>query len=30
MEPMVTLELSEEIKPVTVIAVLDDKGQLRS
>jgi hypothetical protein len=29
LEPMVTLELSEEIKPVTVIAILDDKGQLK-
>lgn len=28
-EPMVTLELSEEIKPVILTAVLDDKGQLR-
>jgi hypothetical protein len=29
MEPMVTLELSEEVKPVIVIAVLDDRGQLK-
>ncbi len=28
-EPMVTLELGEEIKPVIVTAILDDKGQLR-
>ncbi len=28
-EPMVTLELSEEIKPVIVTAILDDRGQLR-
>lgn len=29
LEPMVTLELSEEIKPVVVTAILDDKGQLK-
>ena len=29
MEPMVTLELSEEIKPVILIAILDDRGQLK-
>jgi hypothetical protein len=29
LEPMVTLELSEEIKPVILTAVLDDKGQLK-
>jgi len=28
-EPMVTLALSEEVKPVIVIAVLDNKGQLK-
>jgi hypothetical protein len=28
-EPMVSLELSEEIKPVVLTAILDDKGQLR-
>jgi hypothetical protein len=28
-EPMVTLELSEEIKPVILTAVLNDKGQLK-
>jgi hypothetical protein len=28
-EPIVTLELSEEIKPVVVTAILDDKGQLK-
>jgi hypothetical protein len=28
-EPMVTLELAEEIKPVVVIAILDDRGQLK-
>jgi hypothetical protein len=29
LEPMVTLELAEEIKPVVVIAILDDRGQLK-
>jgi hypothetical protein len=28
-EPMVTLELSEEINPVILTAILDDKGQLK-
>jgi len=28
-EPIVTLELAEEIKPVAVIAILDDRGQLK-
>jgi hypothetical protein len=28
-EPMVSLELSEETKPVVLTAILDDKGQLR-
>jgi hypothetical protein len=28
-EPMVSLELSEEIKPVVLTAILNDKGQLR-
>jgi hypothetical protein len=28
-EPMVTLELSEEIKPVILTAILDDRGQLK-
>jgi len=28
-EPMVTLELSEEISPVILTAILDDKGQLK-
>jgi len=28
-EPIVTLELSEEIKPVILTAVLDDRGQLK-
>ena len=28
-EPMVTVELSEEVKPVILIAVLDNRGQLR-
>ena len=28
-EPMVTLELSEEVRPVILIAVLDDRGQLK-
>jgi hypothetical protein len=28
-EPMVTLELSEEIKPVILVAVLDNRGQLK-
>lgn len=28
-EPMVTLELAEEIKPVAVTAILDDRGQLK-
>jgi hypothetical protein len=29
LEPIVTLELSEELKPVIVTAILDDKGQLK-
>ena len=29
LEPIVKLELSEEIRPVIVTAILDDKGQLR-
>lgn len=29
LEPLATLELSEQIKPVIVTAVLDDKGQLK-
>lgn len=29
LEPLVTLELSEEMKPVILTAVLDDKGQLK-
>jgi hypothetical protein len=28
-EPIVSLELSEEIRPVTLTAVLDDRGQLK-
>jgi hypothetical protein len=28
-EPMVTLELSEEVKPVILVAVLNDRGQLK-
>ncbi|HVB83106.1 MAG TPA: hypothetical protein VNE82_24550 [Candidatus Binataceae bacterium] len=29
LEPLVRLELSEEIRPIIVIAILDDKGQLK-